>query len=129
VKTERDGDTPLKLLDLSPRDGEVGVAVDTDVVAVFSVPVVLGEDPAYVNDNTFYITDSQGTQLNVVPEMSPLDLVEGEEYMGGTVILHLEGLTPGASYTVVVAGTLEGAAPYVTTPLGVDVEATFQVGQ
>jgi len=128
VDVARDGDVPLKLLDLSPRDGEIGVAVDTDVVAVFSVPVAVGaEGPSAINDNTFYVKSADGTQLVVLPELSELDKVEGREDLGGTAILRLQGLTPGADYTVVVAGSLAGAGPYRTDPLGVDVEATFTV--
>lgn len=128
VDVDRQGDGPLKLLDLSPRDGEVGVPVDTDVVAVFSVPVALGAGgESVVNDNTFYVTDALGNQLNVLPELSALDMVEGQDDVGGTAVIRLEGLTAGADYTIVVAGTLQGADLNPTGPLGVDIEATFTV--
>jgi len=128
VKVDRQGEVPLKLLDLSPRDGEVGVAADADVVAVFSVPVALGAGgKTSVNDNTFYVMDDQGTQLVVLPELSELDLVEGRDDVGGTALIRLHDLSPGVDYTIVVAGSLTGAEAYPTAPLGVDIEATFTV--
>ncbi len=128
VDVDRQGEVPLKLLDLSPRDGEVGVPVDTDVVAVFSVPVALGAGgESAINDNTFFVTDALGDQLNVLPELSDLDLVDGHDDVGGTAVIRLEGLTPGADYTIMVAGTLQGADLNPTAALGVDVEATFTV--
>jgi hypothetical protein len=123
VDVEREGLEPLKLLDLSPRDGEVNVAPDVDVVAVFSDRVRLSDNAGDLNERTFRVLDAQSDPVDFSVELSELDRNEaGTE--GGTAIIRLEGLARGQDYTTSIAAELKGLQ---SNPLNVDLHATFRV--
>ncbi len=120
VDVDRQGDAPLKVLELSPRDGEVGVPPTTDVVAVFSAAMAVGEGDDKLNERTFYVEDTQGARLSDTARLSVLD------EQSATAVIRLAELDAGASYTVVLAAGLQGEG---TAPLGSEIRATFRVAE
>lgn len=120
VDVGRQGDQSLKVLELSPRDGEVGVPPATDVVAVFSAAMAVGEGDDKLNERTFYVEDDQGTRLSATVRLSELD------DQSATAVIRLADLDAGASYTVVLVASLQGDG---TAPLGSEIRATFRVAE
>ncbi len=123
VDVDHQGADPLKLLHLSPGNGEKDVPSDVDVVAVFSASMTVGEGEENLNElnkDTFFVEDEGEIKRVEVVEMSDMDPEEA------TAIIRLDGLDAGGEYTIVIMGTVEGAD---TDPLGVKVEATFTVAE
>ena len=117
----------LKLLDLSPRMGETGVALAPDVVAVFSAGVTIGPGETHLGEETFFVEDEQGDRPTATVEISEMD------EQGATAVLRLDqDLEMGWSYTVVIRETIkgryeEGGVVSLSDPLGVEIRSFFIV--
>ncbi|MBN2497775.1 MAG: Ig-like domain-containing protein [Deltaproteobacteria bacterium] len=119
VDVQREGEEPLKLLSLTPHLGETDVALDTEVVAVFSSKVVIGEEETQLNDNTFCLIDRGGNPVHGQVGFSELNQER-------TVVLSGLSLDPSASYEISIKGTIEGES---TAAIGVEIRSSFTTGQ
>ncbi len=123
VDVHTQGADPLRLLDLSPRLGEVGVSPETDVVAVFSAGVEVGTGAGEVQETTFSILDGAGLAVGGALSLSALDPELA------TVVFRPDTPFAAGAYTVWVSGELTGRTDDgPTDPLGVDIRSGFAVG-
>ncbi|HOX43110.1 MAG TPA: Ig-like domain-containing protein [Myxococcota bacterium] len=123
VEVDTQGADPLRLLDLSPRLGETGVAPDAQVVAVFSTEVILGTGEGELYEDTFHLEGAAGAPVAGSLELSALD----EEL--ATVVFSPDSPLAAGSYTVVIADSLQGRTDGGRTdPLGVTIRSGFEVG-
>jgi hypothetical protein len=122
VEVNTQGGDPLRLLDLSPRLGETGVAPDTRVVAVFSAEIILGSGEGELFEETFLVEGAAGTPVPGQLELSALDSELA------TVVFTPDAPFAAGAYTVVIAATLEGQTDAGRTePLGVTIRSGFEV--
>ena len=116
VDVQNGAQDPLKVLSLSPRAGETGVALDAEVVVVFSDQVSIGEGEASLNGDTLYVQTSAGQVLTATIEASALD-------PDSTMILVGLSLTADTEYQIVVAGSLTGSN---SQALSAEVRSSFR---
>ncbi len=110
------GDEALKVLSLSPRADETGVAQNTEVVVVFSDQVSTEDGETHVNDSTLYVQEVGGAVINATLTPSALDA-------DSTMVLSGLGLSADTAYEIVVAATVAGSS---TEAIGVEVRSAFR---
>ena len=111
------GDDALKVLSLSPRAGETGVAQDTEVVVVFSDKVSTEVGEANVNETTFYLQEV-GAEDFVDATLKASGLDEDS-----TMVLSGFMLNADTTYEIVVEATVAGNS---TDAIGVEVRSAFR---
>ncbi|MBW2703771.1 MAG: Ig-like domain-containing protein [Deltaproteobacteria bacterium] len=111
------GDEALKVLSLSPRADETGVAQNTEVVVVFSDQVSTGDGEDNVNSDTFYLEEVGGgvvTGVTLTPSSLDAD---------STIVLSGLSLDSGTAYEIVVRASVTGNN---TEAIGVEVRSAFR---
>ncbi len=111
------GDEALKVLSLSPRADETGVAQNTEVVVVFSDQVSTGAGDDNVNSDTFYVEEVGGgvvTGVTLTPSSLDAD---------STLVLSGLSLDSGTAYEIVVRASVTGNN---TEAIGVEVRSAFR---
>ena len=111
------GDEALKVLSLSPRADETGVAQNTEVVVVFSDQVSTEEGEDNVNSDTFYVEKADGGVVTGVT-LTPSSLDEDS-----TLVLSGLSLDSGTDYEIVVRASVTGNN---TEAIGVEVRSAFK---
>jgi hypothetical protein len=113
----------LKILDLYPQDGEVGVPRNRSAIVVFNDSLNFASGAANINGSTFYLEDDGGSTVGgFTVEPSDLDKT-------ATALITLPDPSPlksGTTYYVVIEDTIKGKN---TNPLGTQVRNEFTVQQ